>query len=154
MPPLHVNADLSTPFTFVVGFGSSPQPTDCSFLEASGVSMDVESESMAEGGENRFVHQRPAAPKHARLVLQRGVCGIDSQLLDWCREVLEGGLGRPIRTQSLTVWLLDMAGQPLRSWSFADAFPVMWRADAFNSTENQIAIERIELSYGFSKREA
>ena len=108
---------------------------------------------MAEGGENRFVHQLPKAMKNPRLTLKRGVAALDSQLVAWCRNVLEGGLVRPIVPKLLHVFLLDANGAPLRAWSFANAYPVRWEVESFNSTKNELALEKIELSYAYSKRE-
>lgn len=144
---------LPVAFQFAVSFGASPQDVDASFQEVAGIAPEMETEAVAEGGENRFVHQLPKAVKHPRLVLKRGIAAIDSPLVTWCREVLEGGLDQTITTRLLQVALLDGEGQPLRSWSFDNAYPVKWDIEAFNATKNEVALEKIELSYAFSKRE-
>ena len=105
-----------------------------------------------EGGENRFVHSVPKGVQHPHLVLKRGVADHRSQLVRWCRTVLEGGLSQPVETKDLTICLLDEAGVPLRAWSFQNAYPLKWEVDAFQADKNPIAIEKIELSYWTSLR--
>ena len=140
-------------FHFTVSFGSTPPAVDGAFQEIGGIAPELETESVAEGGENRFVHQLPKVMKNPRLTLKRGVAALDSQLVAWCRSVLEGGLVRPIVPKLLHVFLLDANGAPLRAWSFANAYPVRWEVESFNSTKNELALEKIELSYAYSKRE-
>jgi len=52
----------------------------------------------------------------------------------------------------LLVQLLNEKGMPKRAWSFMNAYPVSWEVDEFNSTKNEVAIEKIELSYTWSNR--
>ena len=66
---------------------------------------------------------------------------------------IEGGLGNPVTTKLLNVALLDASGQPLRAWSFDNAFPVKWEFEPFQSGKNEVALEKVELSYLFLKRE-
>ena len=58
----------------------------------------------------------------------------------------------PIVTQELTVSLMDSSGAPARSWSFVNARPVKWEVEGFNSTKNEVAIEKIELAYNYFDR--
>lgn len=140
-------------FHFSVGFGIPLPDADCSFSEVSGISAEMDTETVVEGGENRFVYQLPKGIKHPHLVLKRGVGPITSRLVTWCRNVFEGGLAQPVQPKLMLVGLLDGAGLPLRVWSFANAWPVKWEVDAFSSTKNEVAIEKVELSYLYSKRE-
>ena len=47
---------------------------------------------------------------------------------------------------------MDEQASAIRSWSFVNAYPVGWEAEAFNSTKNELAIEKIELSYHYFTR--
>jgi phage tail-like protein len=140
-------------FHFAVTFGTQPKDADGSFREVSGIGPEIETEAVPEGGENRYVLALPKAMKHPRLVLKRGIAPNDSRLVLWCQAVLEGGLVKPIYPKLLHVFLLDGAGEALRVWSFANAWPVKWEVDAFNATRNEVAMEKIELAYAYSKRE-
>lgn len=144
---------LPVAFQFTVTFGTQPQDSDGSFQEVQGIGPELETEDVAEGGENRFVHHLPKGMKHPRLVLKRGIAPNSSRLVQWCQAVLEGGLVRPVYPKLLHVFLLDENGGPLRAWSFDNAFPVRWEVEAFGAQKNEVALETIELSYNFSKRE-
>jgi phage tail-like protein len=140
-------------FHFVVSFGMPALDPDCAFREVSGIGPEMELESVPEGGENRFTWQLPKAVKHPRLVLKRGVGPYTSRLVTWCRNVFEGGLEQPVVPKLMWVALLDETRIPIRLWSFANALPVKWEVEAFNSTKNEVAMEKVELAYAYSKRE-
>ncbi len=140
-------------FHFAVSFGTQPADADGSFREVSGIGPEIETESVVEGGENRYVLALPKAVKHPRLVLKRGIAPNNSRLVLWCQSVFEGGLVKPVYPKLMHVFLLDGAGEALRAWSFENAWPVKWEIEPFNSTRNEVAMEKIELSYAYSKRE-
>ena len=125
---------------------------DSSFQEVSGIGSELELESITEGGENRFLYQLPKAIKHPKLVLKRGIARSDSKLVGWCQAVLEQDYIDAIETKDLEVRLLNEERKAVRSWSFSNAYPVNWDVEAFNSTKNEVAIEKIELAYSTSKR--
>lgn len=139
-------------FFFSVSIDTSTRDADCSFQEVSGIGAEMETETVVEGGENRFVYQLPKAVKHQRLVLKRGVAPFSSRLVTWCREVLEGDLARPLSPKTMHVNLLDEKGEPLRGWSFEHAYPVKWEVEPFQSNKNEVALEKIELTYLLSRR--
>ena len=155
--PLIVQPDprppMATAFQFAVTFGEREHDVDGAFQEVSGIGPEWQTEEVAEGGENRFAHQLPTRMKHPKLTLKRGVAPGDSRLVAWCRAVLEGGLVKPIYPKSLHVFLLDADNRPLRAWSFENAYPVHWEVEPFNAQKNEVAVEKIELAYAFSKRE-
>jgi phage tail-like protein len=134
--------------TFTGGWGKS----DASFQEAAGVGAQMETDAYQEGGENRFVYALPKGVRHPKLTLKRGIADYDSQLVQWCRDVLENGLAQPIKTRDLTLYLRDQDGKPLRGWSFQAAFPSQWSVDPFAAERNSVAIEKIELAYTASAR--
>jgi phage tail-like protein len=143
----------ATAFHFSVTFGTSAADADASFQEVSGIGPEFETEALPEGGENRYTLQVPKAVRHPRLVLKRGIAPFDSRLVTWCKAVLEGGLARPLYPKMLNVFLLDPDGRPLRNWNIQNAWPVKWEIEAFNSTRNEVAVEKIELVYAMSTRE-
>ena len=141
-------------FYFSVGFAFARAGglADTSFQEVSGITSEIETEEVVEGGENRYVHQLPKGAKHPNLVLKRGIATSFSPLVTWCKDVLESDFSVPIVPTQMTVFLLNEYQIPIRAWSFANAYPVKWEVDAFNSTKNEVAIETIDFSYTFSNR--
>lgn len=151
--PDPVNTFLPPAFYFSVSFDGANSGDDTSFQEVSGIGPELETEDYVEGGENRYVYRLPKPVKHPLLVLKRAIADMRSPLVQWCRSILEGDLSNPIQPRLLNVNLLNAEANPIRSWYFANAYPVKWEIDNFNSTKNDIAIETITLSYLYSKRE-
>ncbi len=139
-------------FHFKVVFPDSPGE-DTSFQEVTGITSEIDTESVVEGGENSFVHTLPKGVKHPNLVLKRGIASTESPLVAWCISVLDGDLSSPIEPRQINVWLMDENSEAIRNWAFANAYPVKWDVGGFNSTKNEVAIETVELSYTYSKRE-
>ena len=143
---------LPVAFHFSVKFCGDAPDIDSAFREVSGLGTEMDVETVVEGGQNMFVHQLPKPVRHSRLVLSRGVATMDSRLLQWCHDVLEGGLVKPISPLLLQISLLNVVGQPLRVWVVQNAYPVKWSVEAFHATRNEVAIERIELVHAGAMR--
>jgi phage tail-like protein len=126
---------------------------DMAFSEVSGIGTEMELETVAEGGENRFSHQLPKRMKHGNLELKRGVALYISPLVQWCIATLEGEFTQPISPQTVYVLLNGAEDfEVLRAWKFNNAYPVKWSVDGFSSTKNEVAIEHIALAYSYSER--
>lgn len=133
-------------FHFKVEFnGIRSQEIDTQFQSVSGLSVDIETEEFAEGGENRFKHKFPVKTKFPNLVLKRGMV-TDSKLIDWCRDAIESFKFKPI---DLTVQLLNEKHEPLVTWNVVHAYPIKWAVADFNAEENNLSVETIELSYNY-----
>jgi len=133
-------------FHFLVEFeGLGSQEKDHEFQSVSGLSVDIETEEIAEGGENRFKHKLPVKTKYPNLTLKRGML-IDSEVIDWCRDAIENFSFKPV---NLTVKLLNEEHQPLISWNVVHAFPVKWSVEDFNAEESKLVVESFELTYNY-----
>ncbi|MGQ7846060.1 phage tail protein [Granulosicoccus sp. 3-233] len=139
-------------FYFSVSIGGNNGEEDSAFQEVSGLTSTIEVESYSEGGENTFVHKLPKAVSHPNLMLKRGIAPIDASLVEWCQDVLDNGFAVAIEPKEVVVKLLDANGDPARSWTLSNAWPVKWEVGAFESTRNELAIETIELAYNTLKR--
>lgn len=121
---------------------------DSSFQEVSGLSVEISTEDIVEGGENRFTHKAPAATKYPNLVLKRGTLSEDSVLVNWCKRVFESGLNGRIECYNLIINLLSAEEmQPLMSWNITKAYPVKWDVSGINAMQNELAIESMEFAY-------
>lgn len=134
-------------FYFKVEVDGASQDQDMAFQEVGGLSAEVELETVQEGGENRFAHRLPKPAKHPNLVLKRGIAGVDSTLAKWCQDVLEKDFAEAIVPHDIVVSLCDADGNPSRTWSIGNAWPVKWSVSDLNSTKNEIAVETIEFAY-------
>ncbi len=69
--------DLFAPpvgFHFLVVFELFPQtPQDFRFREVTGLDVELEMESIKEGGQNRFTHQLPIRSRYTDITLKRGL---------------------------------------------------------------------------------
>lgn len=134
-------------FTVSIDAGATPLRIDGTFQEVSGITTDLETEALAEGGENRFVHALPKGVKHGNLSLKRGIAPMTSPLVNWTKQTLEGDFSVPVQPLTVTISLLDGEGSPLRAWRFVNAWPVKWEVAAFEAAKGEIAIEKLELAY-------
>lgn len=138
-------------FYFRLSFDGAASGSDASFKEVSGITMEMGTEEITEGGNNNFKHRVPTSVKFSNLVLKRGMVSKDSPLVDWCIKTFGGGLAEYVETKNIVVSLLDENGDPIKAWSFANAWPVKWAASDLNSMNNEVAIETLEFSYSYFK---
>jgi phage tail-like protein len=133
-------------FRFRVNIDSMSD-NDASFAEVSGISAEVTTEEITEGGENRFKHRLPLHVSYSPLVLKRGTATSNSDLIKWVYNTIEQGFAVPIIPKDLVVHLLDEENNPLLSWRFEGAYPIKYELSGLKSDANQLSIETIELSY-------
>lgn len=134
-------------FHFSVHFSISGQENDTRFQSVSGLSVEYETETFTEGGENRFIHELPVRTQYNTLVLNRGLL-IDSDVQNWCLEAFKN---RNFAPSDLQIMLLNEEHLPLKTWSVVRAWPKKWSVSDFNAEENALVIESLELSYRYFK---
>lgn len=133
-------------FHFSVVFQLFPQtPNDFRFKEVSGLDVQVETESVFEGGQNRFAWELPVRTRYSNLVLKRGMF-IGSGILMWCRNAFENFVFEPV---NLTVTLLNEHHVPVQAWYVVNAVPKKWSVSGFNAEQSSVVIESITLSYQY-----
>ncbi|MFM9984378.1 MAG: phage tail protein [Flavobacteriales bacterium] len=132
-------------FSFKVNVAGISGLFEGSFQEVSGLESKINTESIKEGGENRFEHRLPTPPKRNNLILKRGLL-VDSGLSDWARNALENF---SFTTKTITVSLLSENSIPLITWVFVDSYPVSMKYSDLKAQENAIAIESFELAYSY-----
>lgn len=145
-------------FHFTVSVAGSATPLqassqiDGSFQEVSGLEGTIDVETVAEGGENRFVHRLPGVTKYPNLVLRRGYVTQPSFLSEWAAQTVGSTLNQPILTQTLVVKLLSPDLAPLVAWNVARAWPVRWTTGPLDSMKNEYLTEVLEFSYAYVTR--
>lgn len=119
---------------------------DVRFQSVSGLDSTLETESIKEGGENRFEHVIPLRRKYGPLVLKRGLLKpSDSGLTEWIQKAFEHEKVEPI--ESLTIKLLNEEHKPLMYWTVNNVWPRSWKIGELNAMQGEILIETLELNY-------
>lgn len=118
---------------------------DVKFTEVSGLSVEMGTEEIAEGGENRFIQKYPTRTKYPELVLKRGLL-VNSEILTWIRQCLED---YNIQPKDICIKLLNEEHQPLLTWNVVKAYPTKWAVSDLNASNNAVAIETLQLFYQY-----
>jgi phage tail-like protein len=125
--------------------GLPPNADDARFTEVGGLSVEVGTEEIAEGGENRFIQKYPTRAKYPELVLKRGLL-VQSAVLDWVRRCIEDDRIEP---KNVDVKLLNDNHEPLLTWHVVNAYPTKWAVADLNATGNTVVIETLQLFYQY-----
>jgi phage tail-like protein len=110
-----------------------------------GLEAQVDILEYREGGINDVVHRLPGQLTYPNLVLSGGVTSREVEA--WFAKTR---LGAERHTMTLT--FLDSAGEPVRAWSFAEAYPVRWTGPVL-SAGGAVAGEELEVAHAGIKME-
>jgi phage tail-like protein len=132
-------------FHFKVEFVGIGNDNDIRFQSVGGLSVEYDTETFKEGGENRFEHKLPVRTKYPDLSLKRGML-TDSKVIAWCINAFQN---REFRPAEINVTLMNEEHQPLKTWNIVKAWPRKWSVSDFNAQENSVVIETLELSYSY-----
>jgi phage tail-like protein len=122
---------------------------DFRFREVAGLSMEMEEETLNEGGENRFSHKFPVRARYPDLVLKRGLLK-GSAVFNWCKNAIQN-----LDIAPTTVWvmLLDAEHKPLQTYTVVNAWPKKWSISDFNAEASAIVVESMDLAYHYYRVE-
>jgi phage tail-like protein len=114
------------------------------FTELTGMSLQVDVMEYPEGGLNDYVHKLPGRVKHNNVTLKRGVTN-ETALLEWVK-------ANTATPTDMSVSLYDSEGTVVRSWKFANAYPVKWTGPDVNAGGTTVMTESLEIAHsGISK---
>ena len=122
-----------------------PNDQDARFTEVGGLSVELGTEELAEGGENRFLHKFPTRAKYPELVLKRGLL-VHSEVVTWIRQCIEH---LNIQPKNIDVKLLNEEHEPLMTWHVINAFPTKWTVSDLNAANNAVVIETLQFFYQY-----
>lgn len=129
--------------------GLSPNDNDVRFTEVSGLTAEIATEEIAEGGENRFIQKYPTRAKYSELILKRGLL-VSSEITTWIEQCIDEF---NIQPKNIDIKLLDEVHSPLVTWHVVNAYPTKWSVSDFNSTNNAIAVETLQFFYQYFTRD-
>lgn len=119
------------------------------FTEVSGLSVQVDVEELAEGGQNGYTHKLLGRMKWPNLVFKRGLTDTDA-LFEWLLTSSGDGLakaGNQIKPRNGKISVLDAAGQAMRTWTILEAKPVKWTGPRLAASSRDLAIEELEVCH-------
>lgn len=141
---------------FVGKFGFSVDGIEIgSFSEVSGLSVEIETEDLVEGGQNHYVHKLPGRMKWPNLVMKRGITDTNN-LFEWFAECSGDGFtakGNKLTRRNGAVVLLGNDGTAVRRWTFTGAFPVKWTGPTMAAASSDVAVEELEVCHSGFKPE-
>ena len=135
-------------FHFMVIFnGFGKKSVDVRFQSVSGLDVQMETESIKEGGQNDFEHVVPVRTKYSSAaVLKRGVIPPgNSQLTDWCIRTFQQRKVEPL--DLVSVHLLDEDHNVCAAWDLEHVWPKSWKVAELNAERSEVLIEQIELHF-------
>lgn len=125
--------------------GLPPNDQEIRFTEVGGLSVEMGTEEVAEGGENRFIQKFPVRAKYPELVLKRGLL-LNSEVVKWIRRCIEDLIIEP---KNVDVKLLNENHEPLLTWHVVNAYPTKWAVSDLNASSNTVVIETLQLFYQY-----
>lgn len=111
------------------------------FSECSGLQLETEFQDYSEGGQNAFVHKFPTRTKQSNVTLKRGV--VDRSMWAWYWDLTQGKIVR--HNLSIVIYQPDQAHKAI--WTLNGALPCKWVGPDLNATQNNVAVETVELCY-------
>ena len=135
-----------------IGLGQTNQSIDARFQSVSGLDVQMQTETIREGGENRFEHLIPTRRNYSNLVLKRGLLSpaSASAVTAWCKHAFDQlflEVVQPIQPIDMVVNLLNEEHNVLMMWEIKHAWPVKWSFGELNAERSEVLIETLELHY-------
>ena len=127
----------------VSGTGLTAVDDDVRFTEVGGLSVELSTEEVPEGGQNRYVQKYPGRAKYPELVLKRGLLK-RSEITTWIQRCIDDF---DIEPRDVDVVLLDEERNPLVTWHLVGAYPTKWSVSDLNATGNTFVVETLQLYY-------
>ncbi|NHN24069.1 phage tail protein [Flavobacterium jejuense] len=131
---------------FFLKGGLIPNPIDLRFQRVSGISTEVQLETINEGGENLHAHRLPSRMSYNNLVLERGyiASAIPSPLNIEFNAAFSFYKFNP---SDVLITLFNESSVPIGGWLFKKAYPVKWSVSDLDAQSNSVAVDTMELAY-------
>jgi phage tail-like protein len=139
-----VRLDPIPAFRFTVRFDDLPPG---GFSDCSGLQMETEIQDYHEGGVNTHTWKFATRTKQANVTLKRGI--VDKLMWTWYEAIARGQM----QFRNATITVLDPAGaDEAIEFQVVQAFPVKWVGPDLSASQNNLAVETIELAHqGFRR---
>ena len=128
-------------FFFSVDLGDGKS---ASFQEVTGLDAETQTIAYRHGDSKQFsTIKMPGIAKIGNVTLKKGIFIKDSLFWNWYSELKMNTISR----KTVTIKLLDEAGNPTMTWTLANAWPTKISGTDLKSDGNEVAIESIEIAH-------
>ncbi|MEU6592104.1 phage tail protein [Streptomyces sp. NPDC046881] len=119
------------------------------FTEVAGLTVSIEVEEYAEGGQNQYTHKLPGRMKWPNLVFKRGMTNADNLFAWFAASSGEGfaKAGNKLTHRNGAITLKDAKGRDVATWKFTGAFPVKWTGPRLAATSKDLVVEELEVAH-------
>ncbi|HBL12368.1 MAG TPA: phage tail protein [Cyanobacteria bacterium UBA11162] len=114
-----------------------------SFSECSGLSVQIDKETVAEGGVNGQQRILLKQAKFSDITLKRGITN-DLTFWNWISSILNGG---NTERRNVNILVFNQAGETMQCWTLIGAVPVGWKTPSLQASSKNVAIEELTLAY-------
>lgn len=114
------------------------------FSDVSGLSLEIQTEDITEGGGNDYVIRLPKPPKAKNLVLKRALSATPPEIIEWAKKAVEEFVFEP---RTIVLSIIDYTDTPVKTWNFQGAYPVKLSVSDLSASKSEIVIETLELAY-------
>jgi len=134
-------------FHFRVNFTlSTAKSVDVKFQSVTGLDSTIDTETILEGGENRFEHVLPTRRKYGPLILKRGLLGPNtSGVTTWLKQTFDDEVYQTLST--VHIYLLGEKHNPILQWTINNVWPRSWKIGELNAERGEVLVETLELNY-------
>jgi phage tail-like protein len=114
----------------------------------SGLSVAIDVEELAEGGQNAYTHKLLGRMKWPNIVLKRGLIDSDA-LFSWILQFSGDGFAKTnkITEETGAISVLNAKGKPFRTWNLSGVKPVKWTGPRLAASSRDLAIEELEVCH-------
>jgi phage tail-like protein len=144
MPPTY-RPDPYPSYNFelvVTGISNDGTAVKGSFMEVSGLGVEMPAIEYRNGSEDITVRKIPGLKKFTNLTLKWGITG-DLTFWNWVTSGMKGLVARA----PVAVVMLDENRNEVMRWNFTRAWPTKWTGPGLNAKNNEIAMETLEICH-------
>lgn len=139
-------------FYFRVDFQRGKEHIKASFMEVSGLEMQLIVEDMTDDNNTRT--KMPKALSHGCITFKRPIAPLSEPFTKWmndCFGYMESK-DRKIETYDMVIKLLNEQGKPLAGWLGRHAYPIKWSLGSLDATQSGLSNETITMTCASLKR--
>lgn len=116
--------------------------TRAGFQECSGLDSSTDTVDYREGADPNHKRKLAGLNTFSNITLKWGITDSD-ELWQWRQSAVNGAPER----KNGSIVLLDSSGNEKVRWNFHNAWPTKWTGPTFNATDNNVAVETLELAH-------